>query len=611
VGPDSSHVGHVSKDFASCPSSTADGAEPPGLPTPAIARTRKKAMQRAATYFQEGDLASFYETMSTLSFRNMPVSVTLAKPAHPDCPLIGVSQGFEVMTGFHRTEIIGRNCRFLNRGCPMPGHVRHELRTAISGYREFLNILVNRRQDGEVFTNLLLMTSIRIGTDMYILGVQADVTNSDVDLTVESHRRELDAVVEAIFACNVDAWAAIQAANFGAAKIGNIIPYTNLHLLPQYDQRVYAQARAQFVALPVDDIHTGVRSSYSNTFLEVSSGEIPSILLGQLRRVYSEPSLPCTSSHLVDALRVPVAELLHSMCYLQGETGFFGNTGNNADNRKKNMSNELDLEPQLSSEGSRNHPDCTPCSFHCYSQMGCNRGRHCMYCHMEHPKRGRRRGKKLSRGASLAHASDDKNKAEQGHEHTSRLKPVPTPAELMPLLNALEVLAPLPVLGLSSSSTTCSGAWSSRKSQSSSWLSPRDLSSDDDIEMGSLVSPKMLREIEIQYSETSIVLAKSQWKQVLAFVRAPSGRCTFTVQPPLPRGLMLNSETGVISGVACEVTSPSGSFHQVTVETLDGSAATTIHILVVDAGWEMAQVTETSPATNHHYTTVDVTSEEE
>ena len=47
------------------------------------------------------------------------------------------------------------------------------------------------------------------------------------------------------------------------------------------------------------------------------------------------------------------------------------------------------------SVGSRLHPDgCTPCSFFCYSLSGCNRGEECTFCHHEHLRRPRRRGKK-------------------------------------------------------------------------------------------------------------------------------------------------------------------------------------------------------------------------
>jgi len=49
----------------------------------------------------------------------------------------------------------------------------------------------------------------------------------------------------------------------------------------------------------------------------------------------------------------------------------------------------------LASLGSTNHPvSCKPCSFFCYSLMGCERGSDCTFCHMEHPRRIRCRGRR-------------------------------------------------------------------------------------------------------------------------------------------------------------------------------------------------------------------------
>merc|ERR1719355_135026 len=57
--------------------------------------------------------------------------------------------------------------------------------------------------------------------------------------------------------------------------------------------------------------------------------------------------------------------------------------------------------------GSVLHPDhCTPCSFFCYSLMGCNRGRECEYCHEDHPKKARRRGKKKRKANRSAADAD-------------------------------------------------------------------------------------------------------------------------------------------------------------------------------------------------------------
>jgi len=41
--------------------------------------------------------------------------------------------------------------------------------------------------------------------------------------------------------------------------------------------------------------------------------------------------------------------------------------------------------------GSKDHPDCKPCAFYCYSLRGCRNGRECPYCHMFHESKLRQR----------------------------------------------------------------------------------------------------------------------------------------------------------------------------------------------------------------------------
>ena len=45
------------------------------------------------------------------------VSVSVADPRSADAYLIAVSDQFEIMTGYSRSEILQKNCRFLNDGC--------------------------------------------------------------------------------------------------------------------------------------------------------------------------------------------------------------------------------------------------------------------------------------------------------------------------------------------------------------------------------------------------------------------------------------------------------------------------------------------------------------
>lgn len=100
----------------------------------------------------------------------------LTDPAKADNPIVFVSDGFVAVTGMHshcnrghppadfaagyqRTEIIPRNCRFLQ------GHHKNQiavkrLKAAIRNREESVEILVNQRKNGDPFLNLLYTTPL-------------------------------------------------------------------------------------------------------------------------------------------------------------------------------------------------------------------------------------------------------------------------------------------------------------------------------------------------------------------------------------------------------------------------------------------------------------------
>ncbi|HET7794087.1 MAG TPA: PAS domain S-box protein, partial [Rhizobacter sp.] len=106
---------------------------------------------------------------------SLPISV--ADATQPDMPLIYVNPAFERLTGYTRSEVIGRNCRFLQ------GHLRDQpvansLREALSEGRAATVTLHNVRKDGTVFSNALHVAPVRdaSGHLTHYIGVQRDVT---------------------------------------------------------------------------------------------------------------------------------------------------------------------------------------------------------------------------------------------------------------------------------------------------------------------------------------------------------------------------------------------------------------------------------------------------
>jgi hypothetical protein len=157
---------------------------------------------------------SSVEQATLTAIRNMPWSITLADPGLDDCPLIGCSDGFEIVTGYRRQEIIGQNCRFLNENAGLDPALRAPLREAVRLGREFIGIIPNVRKDGSRFQNLLHLSPLEVRGRNYIIGIQAALNNVDVNLNSPGHIETLRATVDCIFQGNIDAWVQMQAREF-------------------------------------------------------------------------------------------------------------------------------------------------------------------------------------------------------------------------------------------------------------------------------------------------------------------------------------------------------------------------------------------------------------
>lgn len=94
-----------------------------------------------------------------------------------DMPILMVNSAFEHMTGYTASEVIGRNCRFLQ------GHDRAQpelepLRECMKSHSECDAILRNYRKDGTLFWNHLAISPVpdQNGTVTHYVGIQSDVT---------------------------------------------------------------------------------------------------------------------------------------------------------------------------------------------------------------------------------------------------------------------------------------------------------------------------------------------------------------------------------------------------------------------------------------------------
>jgi len=103
--------------------------------------------------------------------------VTIADAQAPSRPLIYVNEGFERLTGYSASEVLGRNCRFLQGRDSDPETVA-QIRRALNEERDCTVEILNFRKDGTPFWNRLSITPVRNadGRVTHFIGIQSDVT---------------------------------------------------------------------------------------------------------------------------------------------------------------------------------------------------------------------------------------------------------------------------------------------------------------------------------------------------------------------------------------------------------------------------------------------------
>ncbi|MEM6503399.1 MAG: GAF domain-containing protein [Cyanobacteria bacterium P01_C01_bin.89] len=103
--------------------------------------------------------------------------VVIADMLLPDRPLIYCNRSFIEMTGYGRSEVVGRNCRFL-QGPDTHGPDVERLRLAVRAGDDCTVTLLNYRKDGTPFWNRLTISPVRNdnGVLTHYIGVQTDVT---------------------------------------------------------------------------------------------------------------------------------------------------------------------------------------------------------------------------------------------------------------------------------------------------------------------------------------------------------------------------------------------------------------------------------------------------
>jgi PAS domain S-box-containing protein len=119
--------------------------------------------------------------------------ITLSDPDQEDNPIVYANEAFELITGYDRDEIVGRNCRFLqgeDRDQPEIDRIREALRE-----RKAVTVtLRNYRKDGTLFYNQFSIRPLYDpdGRLIYYLGTQYDVTEK---VRAEEELRRLNSLL--------------------------------------------------------------------------------------------------------------------------------------------------------------------------------------------------------------------------------------------------------------------------------------------------------------------------------------------------------------------------------------------------------------------------------
>lgn len=138
----------------------------------------------------------------------MPMVIT--DPAQADNPIVFCNEAFQSLTGYSQSEVLGRNCRFL-QGPETDLSVVGDIRSAVTQGRSISTELLNYRKDGPTFWNALYMSPVRNddGEIQFFFASQLDVSKhvaanervteqkSVVEEQVKLRTAELEAALEA------------------------------------------------------------------------------------------------------------------------------------------------------------------------------------------------------------------------------------------------------------------------------------------------------------------------------------------------------------------------------------------------------------------------------
>jgi PAS domain S-box-containing protein len=123
------------------------------------------------------------------SIQHSPIAAVISDPRQSDNPIIAVNDAFCKLTGYPKSEIIGRNCKFL-AGTETETWLTDRLRQGIQQHKPVLVEILNYKRDGTPFRNAVLVAPVfdDSGALEFFIGSQVALDPDDIGPTASRHR---------------------------------------------------------------------------------------------------------------------------------------------------------------------------------------------------------------------------------------------------------------------------------------------------------------------------------------------------------------------------------------------------------------------------------------
>jgi PAS domain S-box-containing protein len=191
-----------------------------------------------------------YSRLLAAAVEGAPVAYAISDALQADMPLVYVNEFFVTLTGYQPSDVIGRNCRFL-QGPDTDSRDVDRIREAIRRAQPLYIELINYRKDGQSFWNGMLLRPIRSlsGAITHFVATLRDMTErrgaeASLERSARLHRLLVEASGGITLFCDPDGHLRAPVAEFEAFTGLNYDQYRS----GDFSQAIHAEDRDGFAA---------------------------------------------------------------------------------------------------------------------------------------------------------------------------------------------------------------------------------------------------------------------------------------------------------------------------------------------------------------------------